>query len=340
MTRIPTIDLFSGIGGFSYALKALCKTVAYCEINPACQAVLRHNMARGILDRAPIIEDITKMDATECPIKPQMCTMGFPCQDITTLRPGKGLKGERSGLFKQAMKIIDTMPTINWILIENSSNIKNRGLNTVLRSLTVSGFKYTHSIFSAREVGAPHLRKRWICLCWRNVPFPLTQLSANSLHWSRGEKEARLIPRGSTEVYKQNKTRCSILGNSVVPQCIVHALCALSGSRDPSPYQEYPILNLVLRQGKSVYHKKMWMTPCFSTKSWEVYNLSARSAGVLVNQLYYSEDTFRLLKQNRTKCTLWSANPRFIEWMMGYPPDYTAVFTGAAALRPRLSQSR
>ena len=39
------LDLFSGIGGFSLGLeRAGMKTVAFCEIDPYCRAVLRkHN---------------------------------------------------------------------------------------------------------------------------------------------------------------------------------------------------------------------------------------------------------------------------------------------------------
>lgn len=338
--RIPTLDMFSGIGGFSYALHPICQTVAYCEIEPNCHTVLRNNMSRGIIDKAPIIDDITKMDGSECPVKPRMCTMGFPCQDVSVLRNGKGLQGERSGLFKQAMRVIDTIPSINWILIENSPNIKNRGIHTVLRLLTKSGFQYKHSVFSAREVGAPHLRKRWVCLCWRGSPFPAvhadTLLHSSSVksNWSRGEHEDRLVPRTKKSecgaACDKNITRCSLLGNSVVPQCIAHALCVLTGTKSPnaSPHHHGPSPpgeDLVLRQGKLIIYRKPWITPCFSTRSWYVYNLSNRSANVLVNQLYYAQDTFTLLKQRRTAGNMWDANPRFIEWMMGYPPNYTRI---------------
>src|SRR5580765_4156565 len=42
--RMRFLDLFSGIGGFSLGLeRAGMRTVAFCEIDPYCQAVLRRH---------------------------------------------------------------------------------------------------------------------------------------------------------------------------------------------------------------------------------------------------------------------------------------------------------
>lgn len=56
------LDLFSGIGGISLALKPWVRTLAYCEIDPYCQAVLLSRMADGLLDNAPVWPDITSLD--------------------------------------------------------------------------------------------------------------------------------------------------------------------------------------------------------------------------------------------------------------------------------------
>lgn len=48
------LDLFSGIGGITLALKEFVKTVAYCEIDPYCQSVLLSRMQEGNLPKAPI----------------------------------------------------------------------------------------------------------------------------------------------------------------------------------------------------------------------------------------------------------------------------------------------
>lgn len=35
--KLNSLDLFSGVGGFAYALKDICKTVMYCEVNKDAQ---------------------------------------------------------------------------------------------------------------------------------------------------------------------------------------------------------------------------------------------------------------------------------------------------------------
>ena len=55
------LSLCSGIGGLDLGVKRACpdaRTVAYCEADPFCQAVLLARMRDGRLDRAPIWPDI------------------------------------------------------------------------------------------------------------------------------------------------------------------------------------------------------------------------------------------------------------------------------------------
>ncbi len=61
MKTLPVLDVFSGIGGFSLALKGVGHTVAYCECLPSARAVLMHNMSVGRLDEAPIYHDVQTM---------------------------------------------------------------------------------------------------------------------------------------------------------------------------------------------------------------------------------------------------------------------------------------
>jgi len=51
------LDLFSGIGGITLALKGYVRPVAYCENDRYCQAVLLSRMADGSIPIAPIWDD-------------------------------------------------------------------------------------------------------------------------------------------------------------------------------------------------------------------------------------------------------------------------------------------
>ena len=54
--KLKVLDLFSGIGGFSYASEQLVggfETVAFCEIDKFCQKVLKKNFPN-----VPIYDDV------------------------------------------------------------------------------------------------------------------------------------------------------------------------------------------------------------------------------------------------------------------------------------------
>lgn len=56
------LSLFSGIGGIDVGLSEYVRTLAYCELDPYCQAVLLSRMADGRLPDAPIWPDIKSLD--------------------------------------------------------------------------------------------------------------------------------------------------------------------------------------------------------------------------------------------------------------------------------------
>lgn len=89
--KMRALDLFSGIGGISLALKDFCKVQAYVEIDDYCQAVLRSRIAEGKLDNAEIYSDVKKFK-TEKEI--DIIYGGFPCQGISVAGLGKGLEDE------------------------------------------------------------------------------------------------------------------------------------------------------------------------------------------------------------------------------------------------------
>ena len=187
--NLRILDLFSGIGGFSYAFHGTAKTVAYCDIDEHCQAVLKKNMNRGFIDEAPIFEDITKISKDDIHIlKPNMITAGFPCTDISIGNVnGKGLKGARSGLFYEICRLIDELPSVEYVLLENSPVIRIRGLNAVRKELTSRGFKLKWGYFEARMVGALHKRKRWICFGYRtDTNMPLIEKKYLRFPWKKG----------------------------------------------------------------------------------------------------------------------------------------------------------
>lgn len=165
------LDLFSGIGGFSLGLeRAGFNTLAFCEIDPYCQQVLRRHWPV-----VPIFPDVKQLKYngkylsygkepvkyfTNVPI--DVICGGFPCQDISVAGPKKGLSGERSGLWKEYKRLIKEIGP-RYAIIENVANLRSKGLARLIKDLWQIGYSCEWHIISARSIGAPHLRERiWI----------------------------------------------------------------------------------------------------------------------------------------------------------------------------------
>jgi DNA (cytosine-5)-methyltransferase 1 len=147
-------DLFAGLGGFSLAASWFgIETTQFVEIEPFCQSLLAKNFPN-----IPIHDDITTYHPRLGEF--DIITAGFPCQDLSSANPnGRGLEGERSGLFFEAMRIVRTVRP-RFLLLENVPALVNRGLDRVLWEIAQSGFDAEWQVVSAASMGAPHRRER------------------------------------------------------------------------------------------------------------------------------------------------------------------------------------
>lgn len=157
------LDLFSGIGGISYALAEWIKPVAYCELDPFCQAVLMSRMAEGSIALAPIWDDVRSFPEAQFRGLVDIVYGGFPCQDISVAGAGKGLEGKRSGLFFEVVRLCSSIKP-RFIFLENVPAITCRGGMEVVREITAMGYDVRWCIISAASVGASHKRERWFML--------------------------------------------------------------------------------------------------------------------------------------------------------------------------------
>lgn len=182
--KLNGLDLFSGIGGISYALQDWVRSIAYCEIEPYCQSVLLSRMQEGDLSKAPIWDDVRTLPYDELP-GIDIIYGGFPCQDISVAGAGKGLEGERSGLFFEIMRLAKEIePT--FVFLENVPAITGRGGLRVVREITSLGYDCRWCVISASGVGALHRRERWFLLA-NSQPKRLERYSE-----TREKKEPKL----------------------------------------------------------------------------------------------------------------------------------------------------
>ena len=326
MARIPTLDLFSGIGGFSLALRDHCRTIAYCEIDPVCRDILQNNMLKGELDYAIIQEDVRKFDVSQLlKYKPRGMTFGSPCQDISAAGRGEGVNGVRSTLIFEALKIVKNLPTLEWILMENSSFIITRGLSDIQRVLQSLGFRLESLTLSAADVGAWHLRKRWFGLAWRHN-IPSSPKMEKPFRWTV-EPVPRIVKYNDRLIGKALRARNERLGNAVVPECVKIAFINLVrrvNNKSLKSGRKHVNLGLQISDGSTRYTKPLWATPCSSPQLWYRNNLSQRNSRVLLVQLLFESHTKTLIRQLMQTPGVVTANPQFVEWLQGFPKDWTA----------------
>lgn len=162
------LALFAGAGGGILGSILLGhRIICAVECEPYCQAVLIQRQKDGILPPFPIWDDVRTFDGTRWRGKVDIVSGGFPCQDISPAGGGKGLDGEKSGLWFEMRRIIGEIePPI--VFIENSAMLVSRGLQRVLDDLASLGFDATWGVFSACSVGAPHTRERLFIMAHSN----------------------------------------------------------------------------------------------------------------------------------------------------------------------------
>jgi len=159
------LDLFSGIGGFSYGLERIgFKTVAFCEMDKYCKLVLQKHWkgAKIYNDVKEITKERLEADGIELP---EIITGGFPCQPFSVAGKQKGTSDDRH-LWPEMFRIIKEFKP-RWVIGENVKGITNiqdgMVFETVCTDLEGEGYEVRAFNIPAAGVGAPHRRERiWI----------------------------------------------------------------------------------------------------------------------------------------------------------------------------------
>lgn len=154
---IKVIDLFSGIGGFSLGLERAgpFQTVQFVEQDDKARQVLRKHWPD-----VPQHNDIRTYQPN--PGDADLVCGGFPCQDISSAGRGVGIVGERSGLWSEMARVIGAVRP-RWVIAENVSALRSKGLTLVLQDLCSLGYDAEWHCIPASAIGAPHRRDRvWI----------------------------------------------------------------------------------------------------------------------------------------------------------------------------------
>ena len=158
--KLRTLDLFSGIGGFSLGLEStgFFETIGFVEKDKFCQKVLKKHWSNINIE-----EDIRNVKGEK--YQADVVTGGFPCQPFSVAGKRKSTADDRY-LWDEMLRVIrETKP--RWVIGENVEGIVNINegmvLRQVLNDLENEGFQSQCIIIPASGIGAWHQRKRiWI----------------------------------------------------------------------------------------------------------------------------------------------------------------------------------
>ena len=239
------LDLFSGIGGMSLAAKwAGIETIAFCEIDPFCQKVLKKHWPD-----VPIYEDVRKLNRRALEEKGvigrngtiDIISGGYPCQPFSVAGKRRGSEDDRH-LWPEMFRLVRELRP-SWIVGENVAGHVSLGLDEVLSDLENIGYTARAFVIPACAVGAPHRRDRVFIVAyvsdsncigyerierlsknleeikkWRTSALGTAPKLFDDIDWKKRAFESAFLGRNDGVPNRMDRIRA--LGNAVVPQQI------------------------------------------------------------------------------------------------------------------------
>jgi len=154
---VNVLSLFDGMSGAQLALnKAGIKHNNYyaSEIDKFAMAVTQFRFPETIQ-----LGDVSKINISDLP-EIDLIIAGFPCTDLSIAKKDrKGLQGERSGLFREAVRLLKQIKP-KWFLFENVASMSKKDRAIITDILDVEPTFINSALVSAQS------RKR---LYWTNI---------------------------------------------------------------------------------------------------------------------------------------------------------------------------
>jgi DNA (cytosine-5)-methyltransferase 1 len=250
---IKMLDLFSGIGGFSYAGEKLVggyETVAFCEYDKHAQKVLRKHWPD-----TEIIDDVRELanDAERFRGSVDIICGGYPCQPFSLAGVRRGDKDDRH-LWPEMLRIIQAVrPT--WVCGENVAGHISMGLDEVLSDLEAEGYQARCFVIPAVAADARHRRDRcWIIAHTDSEGEPVSAVNEQRLERAANVGNADSGCRAgvfSGEPKQKNRGSGFASGWEDVPNADSQRLQGVGQKRDDEG-------SAGLRSGKAGWEKSFW----------------------------------------------------------------------------------
>lgn len=196
MNELTHLDLFSGIGGFSFGLEAAgFRTIGFAELDPDASIVLDYywpgvpklgdvtRLCRRVYD-CEVEDESGEAWCPRCDLEfgecacigtdqftdevgfPDIITGGVPCQPASSLGQMRGTADER-WLWPEAIRILRELRP-RYAIFENPPSLLvlegGRAWNGIVSGLVACGYDCWWDVFPAAAFGAGHLRERVILI--------------------------------------------------------------------------------------------------------------------------------------------------------------------------------
>ena len=162
----PTvISICAGAGGLDLGFRLAhpaARTVCYVEREAFPVVNLVAAMEANLLDAAPVWDDLQTFDGGPWRGVVDWLIGGIPCQPHSVAGKKRGAADERN-LWPDARRVIgECLPGA--IFLENVPGIARYYFDIIGPELRGLGYRTEEGLFSAEEVGAPHIRERFFVL--------------------------------------------------------------------------------------------------------------------------------------------------------------------------------
>lgn len=163
------ISICTGFGGIERGLDAAGfnhRTICHVEIEAFAIYNMVKKMEQGKMDTAPIWTNLKTFDGKPFCNRIHGIVGGYPCQGESVAGKQRKDKDERF-LWPYIERLIkDSNPL--FVFFENVGGHLSGSFPIILKSLRKMGFEVEAGLFSAAEVGAPHIRQRFFALGYSN----------------------------------------------------------------------------------------------------------------------------------------------------------------------------
>lgn len=271
------LDLFSGIGGFSLALKKVGvqpNWVGFSDIDKYANELFQ----RRFKD-AKKLGNITDVRCEDLPKNIDLLTGGFPCQPFSIAGSRLAFEDTRGTLFYEIVRIlkfyIQEERAIEHFVLENVKGLYSAGTRTVFpaiyKILTDIGYSIECELLNSKHFGVPQNRER-IYFVGRYI--------------GNGSRPKVFPVRENDKKIKVKKIEIIGHSGSGGQKGVIHSINGISGCLSATDYKQPKQIAVAdYRNDEGLRIRKEFISPCLPARRTSETDLSTMPPLVVTNKI-------------------------------------------------------